>query len=249
MVTTQKKADMVIERLRELVDIAETLSFSKTAKRLYLSESTLSRHVFSIEQELGIRLFERDSRSMKLTTAGELFCKNVRELLAFYDDTVDMTVQLGKDVSPRLTVACYFSFVERYVEPVVTLMAEQGTPCGYELLPLWSNDAINAVAKGTADLGIGVVPPAEKGVDGIVCGTERLLGIVNRNDPLADREMMDARELSNRELVIVSGYAPWSEEHIGRKVAVGSKGQGIHSSWTEASRAAAGGIRSTYPRR
>ena len=55
-------AGMNIERLREFSYLAETLSFSITAKHFYLSTSVLSKHIAAIEADLGVRLFERDRR-------------------------------------------------------------------------------------------------------------------------------------------------------------------------------------------
>lgn len=62
--------------------VAETGSFTKGAKRLYISHSTTSRAVSALEEEFGIRLIERSNHVTCLTPAGEVLFKEARELLA-----------------------------------------------------------------------------------------------------------------------------------------------------------------------
>lgn len=62
---------MRIEHLAEFADLAETLSFTETAQRVLLSESALSRHIKGLEDELGLELFERTSRRVRLSAEGQ----------------------------------------------------------------------------------------------------------------------------------------------------------------------------------
>ncbi len=61
--------------------VAETLSFTRAARRLYLSQPPLSRHIRTLEEKLGVRLFERDRRTVALTPAGAFFYEETRGLL------------------------------------------------------------------------------------------------------------------------------------------------------------------------
>ena len=70
--------------------VAETGSFTKAAKRLYVSHSTTSRGVAALEEELGTVLFERDNRVFGLTEAGEKLLPKARELLCLADEIPDI---------------------------------------------------------------------------------------------------------------------------------------------------------------
>ena len=72
---------MELEQLRIFTVVAETGSFTKAAKKLYISHSTTSRAVSALEEELGVRLFERDNRIFSLTEQGEYLLKEAGELL------------------------------------------------------------------------------------------------------------------------------------------------------------------------
>ena len=67
--------------LRYFVVVAEELSFTRAAERLYLSQPALSKQVRGLEQMLGAQLFDRDRRRVKLTAAGEALLASARGLL------------------------------------------------------------------------------------------------------------------------------------------------------------------------
>ena len=73
---------MELEQLRIFVAVAESKSFSKGAKRLYISHSTTSRAVSALEEELGVCLMHRDNHVSSLTPAGELLLEEAKNIIA-----------------------------------------------------------------------------------------------------------------------------------------------------------------------
>lgn len=67
-----------IRYIGEFLYLADTLSFRKTAKHFYVSRSVISRHIAALEAEVGVQLFERDSHAVRLTSAGEVFCREAQ---------------------------------------------------------------------------------------------------------------------------------------------------------------------------
>lgn len=63
---------MEIRQLKYFVRMAQTLNFSEAARSLYVSQSTLSQQIKSLEYELGTLLFQRDSHSVSITESGEM---------------------------------------------------------------------------------------------------------------------------------------------------------------------------------
>lgn len=72
---------MELSQLRIFAAVAETGSFTKAAKKLYVSHSTTSRGIAALEEELGTALFERDNKIFGLTEAGEKLLPLAREML------------------------------------------------------------------------------------------------------------------------------------------------------------------------
>lgn len=71
---------MELDGIRMFIAVAETGSFTKAAKSLFVSHSTVSRAISALEEEFGVRLFDRDNRVFGLTAAGNMLLPRAREL-------------------------------------------------------------------------------------------------------------------------------------------------------------------------
>ena len=80
---------MELEQLRAFLEVARTKSFTAAAHRMFVSHSTVSRAVSSLEAELGVSLIERGNRVFGLTEAGERLLARAPGLLDLADDIAD----------------------------------------------------------------------------------------------------------------------------------------------------------------
>lgn len=87
---------MELEQLRIFVAVAETGSFTKGAKRLYISHSTTSRAVSALEEEFGVRLIQRDNRVTALTEAGKLLLEEARSIIASSEALKEKLLQVAE---------------------------------------------------------------------------------------------------------------------------------------------------------
>lgn len=76
---------MELEQLRVFAAVTDEGSFTGAARRLYISHSTVSRTITALEEELGVRLVERDNRFIALTKAGETLREEAEQLLSAAD--------------------------------------------------------------------------------------------------------------------------------------------------------------------
>src|SRR5882724_6910743 len=98
---------MELRHLRYFVAIAEERSFTRAAERLWIAQPGLSSQIRRLESELGVKLFERHTRGVDVTAAGEVFLQRARAVLAAADaaESVGQDIQAGRVGSIRLGVS------------------------------------------------------------------------------------------------------------------------------------------------
>jgi DNA-binding transcriptional LysR family regulator len=91
--------------LRYVVAVAESLHFGKAAERLHISQPPLSHQIRQLEEELGVRLFQRTKRQVQLTKAGEMLVDEARVILAQADHAAKLATRISEGEAGRLFVA------------------------------------------------------------------------------------------------------------------------------------------------
>ena len=71
---------MEIDYIREFVVLTETENFLEAAERLFISQSSLTRHIKSLEEDLGMQVFDRTTRKVTLNNFGKLFLPYAKEI-------------------------------------------------------------------------------------------------------------------------------------------------------------------------
>ncbi|QQO23728.1 LysR family transcriptional regulator [Bradyrhizobium diazoefficiens] len=96
---------MDIRHFRYFVAVAEALSFAKAARDLNMSQPPLSKRIADLEGELGVKLFDRTSKKVTLTKAGETFLPQARNAVQGFDAALRVVRSLSPSRSRRLRIA------------------------------------------------------------------------------------------------------------------------------------------------
>jgi DNA-binding transcriptional LysR family regulator len=202
-----------LRHLRCFLAVAEELSFSAAANRLYMSQQALSRTVAQLERELGTRLFERTSRSVALTPAGEAMVVHARRAAAAAEDAFDAAQRADRgDLARPLRVDISSGGIEtgaaivrrlRETRPEIAVhQVEVGVARGFELIRDGRLDVV---------LGLATRAPAELSVE-LLRREPVLLGVAE-DHPLASLEEIPVAALADVELLLPSdeSAAEWVE--------------------------------------
>ena len=115
---------MKIEVLEEFVILADTLNFGAAAKKCFISQSTLSKHINALERELGCQVFERNNRQVVLTPIGAALKENASAVIEAYRKCIGVVDQM-KNASPaRLNVGYLFAAAHRLIMGVYGVFSE-----------------------------------------------------------------------------------------------------------------------------
>lgn len=95
---------MDMTKLSYFVAAAETGSFTEAARRVYTSQPNISKQILSLENELGMKLFHRDNRTVRLTKAGEYLYKEFKDLPGRVTQVLETAKALSRGDSGELTI-------------------------------------------------------------------------------------------------------------------------------------------------
>lgn len=95
---------MELRHLHYFIAVAEELHFSRAAERLHISQPPLSQQIRDLEDELGVKLFERTKRQVHLTEAGKVFLERSYGVLAQLEQAIAVTQQIGRGEVGRLAI-------------------------------------------------------------------------------------------------------------------------------------------------
>jgi DNA-binding transcriptional LysR family regulator len=97
---------MTLTQIRYFLTVAQELSFSKAAELLYVSQPAISRQMAQLEQELGVRLFDRTNQGVSMTEAGEQFAAFFRDSQRSFQDLVAAARQQSGSVHGAIRMGC-----------------------------------------------------------------------------------------------------------------------------------------------
>ena len=96
---------MELRHLRYFVAVAEALNFTKAAAHLRLAQPSLTRQIHNLEEEIGVRLFNRSKSHVALTEEGRSFLADARRVLTLADESVLAVQRLSRGETGQLNMA------------------------------------------------------------------------------------------------------------------------------------------------
>lgn len=144
---------MRIEQLQAFLSIIKTGSFQKAAKECGLTQSTVSRQIQSLEEELGIALFHRTAQ-IKLTVGGERFFPRARKICQEWSQATEELQELLAGKQQELCVAAIHSVCAHYLPPVLQQFCQEYPHVQLRVTALGSDRALKVLNDGLVDLTI-----------------------------------------------------------------------------------------------
>ncbi len=184
--------------------VAELGNFRRAAEAVHISQPAFSRRIEKLEDALGVRLMDRTTRRVTLTTVGRDFAKKVQTLLDDLDSTLLGLRGVAATRMGVVTVACVPSTVYYTVSRVVQVFRQAYPRIRVKVMDAGANEVLAAVVRGEADFGLNFIGSQEPGVDFQPLAEDRFVLACRRDHPLARRRRVAWAELAAHDLVAVS---------------------------------------------
>jgi DNA-binding transcriptional LysR family regulator len=189
--------DVDLRKLRYFVAVAEELHFGRAADRLHIAQPVLSRQIRALEDELRVRLFDRDRRATALTAAGEQLLRDAPGLLA---SAQALRVRVRRAADDRSTFTVAFMPGITVTGPVQALLARHP---GLEvrMLRTGRHDQATVILEGRADVSLVRMPVEHEGLRLLPLFAEPRVAVLPRTHRLAGKTSLDIADLAGDTLL------------------------------------------------
>ncbi|MBI3894416.1 MAG: LysR family transcriptional regulator [Acidobacteria bacterium] len=192
---------MDILSLRLFRDLADSLSFTRTAEANSISQSAVSQQIRRLEQQLGVQLIEHHKRPLALTPAGQVYEKACRDILRRYEQMQASLEALKEEVGGPVRVASIYSIglydMARHTEEFMRLYPKAKVHIEY----LRTDKVYEAVRDGKADVGLLSYPNPSKELRIIPWRREKMMVITSPSHPLAKEKQVSPSALEGQPFV------------------------------------------------
>ncbi len=186
---------MELRQLEIFRAIAEELHFGRAAQRLFLAQASVSQQLQRLEADVGVRLVNRSSRTVRLTPAGKVFLAEAERVLSAADRAVDRARQVAAGRYGALRIATNYPASRLLLLPLLEDLRAQDPGLTTMLREMGSPDQLRALRLGDLDLALVYGPVDVPGITSTHLLDVPVVAIVRPGHPLAGRERLRFGEL------------------------------------------------------
>ncbi|RKS77051.1 LysR family transcriptional regulator [Actinomadura pelletieri DSM 43383] len=188
--------DAHLRDLRYFVAVAEELSFTRAAERLFISQPALSKQIRQLEELMRVRLLDRDRREVRLTGPGETLLPAARELLQRWDEVQRAVGDVAAAESARLTVGMSTSVGRGLLGTLRSRFTERRPGCELRVRQVNWTDPTAGLADGEVDVAFVWLPfPGQDDLNVRVVAREPRWVAFRHDHRLAGRSEVEFAEL------------------------------------------------------
>lgn len=194
---------MELRQLRYFIEVAKREHVSEAAQQIHVAQSALSRQIGNLEDELGVQLFEKDGRNVKLTPVGKLFLEHAETALKAIDYA---KMQIDEYLNPEkgtIKIGFPTSLASHFMPTVISAFKEKNSNVSFQLRQGSYKFLIDAVKNREINIAfLGPVPPEDADIEAHILFSERITALLPDSHPLAGHKSIRLNDLRDDEFVL-----------------------------------------------
>ena len=194
-----------LDALASFAALADELHFTRAAARLHVAQPALTKRIQQLERTLGVRLFVRTRRSVKLTSDGEVLLEKARQVIRAAQELTTTARRLSDGEMGRLRIGFTPSAPHHVLPALMQTFRRHHPAISCMLAEASSEDQVRQILEGDLDVGI-LRPPAVRPAT-LVCTTflhEPYVAVLPRSHRLASARAVSLGDLSSDPFVLIA---------------------------------------------
>ncbi|MCI3923010.1 LysR family transcriptional regulator [Paenibacillus sp. TRM 82003] len=193
---------MEIRQMRYFIEVAEREHVTEAANALHVAQSSVSRQLFQLESELGVDLFIREGRRVRLTPIGKIFLERVKQAMNLIHEAEREVKEALEPEKGTVRIAFPISLAAHVLPTAIYAFRQRYPEAKFQMKQALYRDLIDGVIQGDFNLAlIAPVPEEEPKIRRNVLFTEHVVALLPIHHPLADRSAVRLQELRDEPFV------------------------------------------------
>lgn len=203
---------MEIRVLRYFLTVVREESITKASEVLHITQPTLSRQLSQMEEDVGVKLFERGSRKITLTNEGILLRRRAEEILQLVDKTEKELIEQEEQVEGKIAIGCGEISSVQLLPELFRTFREKHPRVSFDIFTATADLVKEQMDKGLLDIGLLLEPVDIEKYDFIRLDMkENWVVLMRPDDPLTQKECVTAKDLSALPLILPRRMSVQSE--------------------------------------
>ena len=191
-----------LRQLRHFIAVAERLNFTHAASDLSIAQQGLSSSIRGLEATLGVRLFERSTREVRLTAAGRALLPEARRTVAQAERAVDAAQRAARGESGELRIGYVPPGGLGVLQRVVAAFCTRHPDARVSARELWAPEIVAGLRARTIDVGFTRFTPGGNGIRSELIDEDEVVAVLPRAHPLAGEPAIDLALLRGETLLV-----------------------------------------------
>lgn len=195
---------MELRHLKYFLTLSDELHFGKAAEKLFIAQPPLSRQIKELEENLGVKLFNRTKRNVELTPAGKYLQNEARNIFFQLENVKENIQSIGRGVDGQLKIGYVGAAMHSILPDILSRMNKQYPEIKTILFEMGNEEQKKAVLSGQLDVGFVRIPLVHEKLIVEKIHEETFSLIVSHNHPLAQKKRFNLINYANERFISFS---------------------------------------------
>lgn len=188
---------MNLQYLKEFIRLAKHNNFLEAAEELYISQSTLSKHIQSLEKELDVQLFTRSTRNVQLSPYGKIYLPYAQQLVTDYEKSLTVLNQFKDELQQTIVIGTIPIMASYGITQTIMTFKNRFPQTKVHVIEADTQQLMTLLDNGECDIAfIREDPQLKVDLTGINYATDRLVAVLPKTHPFVKRENIHLSELA-----------------------------------------------------
>lgn len=199
---------MELRQLKYFIEVAKREHVTEAANYLHVAQSAVSRQIFNLEEELGVDLFIREGRTVRLTKIGRIFLEHAERAIHVIDDARRVVEEYRDPEKGTIHIGFSASLASYILPTSISYFREEHPHVQFVLNEGSYSELIEAVIQGEINMALlGPLPQDQKKIKSTPLFTEDIVALLPSSHPLANRSSIKLTELRDDPFILYpQGY-------------------------------------------